>query len=64
MTSLDLMTTLILFSAVCYAATFVCIITGVLRPLLTAAINGLVDLARLAAGGADGRGKRKAHVPS
>lgn len=56
MTPLDLMTTLMLWSAVLYTMTTIYIIAGVLRPLLMAAINGLIDLARLPGGGADGHG--------
>lgn len=56
MVPLDLMTTFVLLGAVLYAMMTVYIIAGVLRPLLTAAINGLIDLARLERGDAEGRG--------
>ena len=56
MVPLDLMTTFVLLSAVLYAMMTVYIVAGVLRPLLTAAITGLIDLARLARADAEGRG--------
>ena len=56
MAPLDLMTTFVLLSAVLYAMMTVYIVAGVLRPLLTAAIDGLIDLAHLARGAAEGRG--------
>lgn len=64
MVPLDAMTIVLLCTAFCYAMASLYVLCMVLRPLLTTAINGLIDLARLAIGCADGRDKHKAHGSS
>lgn len=44
------MTIVLLCTAFCYAMASLYVICMVLRPLLTTAMNGLIDLARLAIG--------------